>query len=41
MKKNYISPVSEIYDVTLADIITASLTLSDGAEDGYSYGGDD
>lgn len=41
MKKNYISPVSEIYDVTIADILTASLTLTDGAEDSYSYGGDD
>ena len=37
MKKNYLSPVSELVELSLEDILTASLTLSNGAEDGYGY----
>lgn len=41
MKKMYLSPVSELVELTSMDILTASLTISNGAEDGYGYDGDD
>ena len=41
MKKNYLSPLSEIVELNLTDVIATSLSLGNGDEDGYGYNGED
>lgn len=41
MKKTYIRPETDWINADFTDILTASLLLDNGAEDGYGYNGED